>query len=257
MKKGQRRWTREESILAINLYCKLPFGRMHQSHPDVRTLAELIGRTPGSVAYKLVNFASLDPSLQARGIKGAGNTSKLDEAIWEEFYDNWEDLAFESELLLAEKQNKAIEILESIDLDHLPEGKTRSSIVKQRVNQSFFRKSILASYNFKCCITGLEQTDFLIAGHIMPWSSDLENRMNPRNGIAINALHDKAFEKGYISISPDYKIMVSSKLKNSKKDRESIEKFFLSYEHKEIHLPSRFLPDERFLLHHYEHRFIP
>ena len=73
MKKGQKLWTRDELILAINLYCKLPFGRLHRSNPEVIHLAELIGRTPSSIAYKLVNFASLDPSLQARGIKGASN----------------------------------------------------------------------------------------------------------------------------------------------------------------------------------------
>ena len=82
MKVGQKLWTKDELILAINLYYKIPFGRMHSSNPEVKKLASLIRRTPGSVAYKLVNFASLDPSLQARGIKGASNASNLDKAIW-------------------------------------------------------------------------------------------------------------------------------------------------------------------------------
>jgi putative restriction endonuclease len=257
MKKGQRLWTREELILAINLYCKLPFGRLHRLNPAVIELAELIGRTPSSIAYKLVNFASLDPSLQTRGIKGASNTSKLDKIIWDEFYNNWDNLPFESEVLLAAKQSKTVEVLNEIDLDNLPKGKTRKSIVKTRVNQSFFRKSILSSYNYKCCITGIEQPEFLIAGHIIPWSVDKENRMNPRNGIALNALHDKAFEKGYISISPDYKILVSSKLKARKKDKQEIDMYFLQYESKEIKLPSRFIPDAKFLNYHNQRTFIP
>ena len=78
---------------------KLPFGKMHSRNPKIIKLAKLIGRTPGSVAFKLVNFASLDPSLSARGIKGARNSSKLDRVIWDEFYNNWEQLAFESEKL--------------------------------------------------------------------------------------------------------------------------------------------------------------
>lgn len=69
MKKGQQLWTRDELILAINLYCKLPFGKIHRGNPDIVELANLLGRTPSSIAYKLVNFASLDPSLQARGIR--------------------------------------------------------------------------------------------------------------------------------------------------------------------------------------------
>ncbi|MFT7436690.1 MAG: putative restriction endonuclease [Psychromonas sp.] len=97
MKKGQKLWTREELILVINLYCKLPFGRLDKSNPQVIYLAELIGRTPSSIAYKLVNFASLDPSLPSRGIKGASNSSKLDKVIWTEFYNNWEELPFEPE----------------------------------------------------------------------------------------------------------------------------------------------------------------
>ncbi|MEC7264717.1 MAG: HNH endonuclease, partial [Bacteroidota bacterium] len=48
MKEGQRLWTRNELILAINLYCKLPFGRLHKTNPEVIHLANLINRTPSS-----------------------------------------------------------------------------------------------------------------------------------------------------------------------------------------------------------------
>lgn len=86
MKAGQTLWTRDELILAVNLYCKLPFGKMHKSNPEIIRFASLIGRTPSSIALKLGNFASFDPTLKARGIKGASNASKLDKIIWDEFY---------------------------------------------------------------------------------------------------------------------------------------------------------------------------
>lgn len=254
MKKGQRLWTREELILAINLYCKLPFGKLHRTNPQVIHLGELIGRTPSSVAYKLVNFASLDPSLQARGIKGAANASKLDKEIWDEFYNNWNELPFESEKLLSKLENKTVEDLNGIDLQNLPQGKDRERVVKTRVNQSFFRSSVLASYNNTCCITGINQIELLIAGHIKPWSLDKQNRLNPRNGIAINALHDKAFENGLITITPDYKVKVSKVLQKNKKS-DTLEKYFFQYNNKEIMLPSKFLPDAEFLKYHNEHRF--
>lgn len=254
MKEGQKLWTREELILAINLYCKLPFGRLHRSNPKVIKLSELIGRTPSSVAYKLVNFASLDPSLKKRGIRGASNASKLDKIIWDEFYNNWNELPYESEKLLSKFENKSIEELNDIDLSELPKGRMREQTVKVRVNQSFFRSSILASYNNTCCITGITQPELLIAGHIKPWSLDCENRLNPRNGIAINALHDKAFENGLITITPEYRIQISNSILNEKKT-EAIEKYFLQYQDKEIILPSKFLPDVRFLKFHNEHRF--
>ncbi|HQZ25554.1 MAG TPA: HNH endonuclease [Flavobacterium sp.] len=255
MKEGQKLWTREELILAINLYCKLPFGKLDKSNKEVINLANLIGRTPSSIAYKLVNFASLDPSLKARGIKGASNASKLDNIIWNEFFNNWDELPFESEKLLAKLENTSIELLNDIDVnDFLKEGKTREQLVKIRVNQSFFRSSILASYNNTCCITGISQPEFLIAGHIKPWSLDEKNRLNPQNGIAINALHDKAFENGLITITTDYKIKVSPLLLKQKKSK-SIEDYFHKYENQEIILPSRFLPDIEFLKYHNDVRF--
>jgi len=254
MKNGQKLWIREELILAINLYCKLPFGRLHKSNPQVVRLAELIGRTPSSVAYKLVNFASLDPSLKKRGIKGASNASKLDKVIWDEFYNNWDELPYESEKLLAQYENKTVEELNDIHITDIPKGKTREQTVKVRVNQAFFRSSILASYNSTCCITGIKQSELLIAGHIKPWSLDKENRLNPSNGIAINALHDKAFENGLITITPEFRIKVSQILLKQKKT-DSLEKYFFQYENKEIILPTRFLPDVNFLKFHNENRF--
>lgn len=255
MKQGQRLWTRDELILAINLYCKLPFGRLHKFNPEIIKLANLIGRTPSSVALKLVNFASLDPSLRARGIEGAANASKLDGEIWSEFYNHWNTLPYESEKLLAKFEDMTIEQLSSISERQLPkEGKVREQVVKARVNQSFFRSSVLAAYNNTCCITGINQPDFLIAGHIRPWSVDEKNRLNPRNGIAINALHDKAFEAGYITITPEYKVRVSPTLLKQKD--ESVAEYFGKYDGKQIILPSRFLPDIEFLKYHNKERFI-
>ena len=254
MKQGQRLWTRDELILAINLYCKLPFGRLHRLNPAVINLANLIHRTPSSVAYKLVNFASLDPSLKARGIKGAANASKLDSEIWNEFFDHWDTLPYESEKLLARFEHTTLEKLNHIPEEELPkEGKVREQIVKVRVNQSFFRSSVMAAYNHTCCITGINQPEFLIAGHIRPWGVDERNRLNPRNGIAINALHDKAFEAGYITITPDLKVRVSSVILKQK-NHQSID-FFEKYHDKNIILPSRFLPDIEFLKYHNEERF--
>ncbi len=256
MKQGQRLWTRDELILAINLYCKLPFGRLHRLNPQVINLANLINRTPSSVAYKLVNFASLDPSLKARGIAGAANASKLDSEIWNEFFDHWDVLPYESEKLLAQFEHTTIEQLNRIPEDELPkEGKVREQLIKVRVNQSFFRSSILAAYNSTCCITGINQPEFLIAGHIRPWGIDKKNRLNPRNGLAINALHDKAFETGLMTITPEYKVKVSSLLLGQKS--QHVLDFFVKFENQQIILPSRFLPDVEFLKYHNEERFKP
>jgi putative restriction endonuclease len=254
MKEGQKLWSREELILAMNLYCKLEFGKIHRNNPKVIELAKLIGRTPNSVSFKLVNFASFDPSLKARGIKGASNASKLDFEIWNEFYSDWDKLPFESEKLLAKYANSTIEEINKIDIHDLPkEGKVRTQLVKVRVNQHFFRSMIIASYNNRCCITALSNKELLVAGHIRPWGIDEKNRMNPQNGLALNALHDKAFENGLITILPNFKVKVSSILKKEK--NEAVKDYFLRYENKEILLPSRFRPDKEFLEYHNDERF--
>ena len=245
-------WSREELVLTINLYCKTPFGKLHKSNPDVIRLAELIGRTPSAVSWKLVNFASFDPSLQARGIKGASNASNLDKEIWTEFFNNWDDLAYESEILLANMKGEIIGVEPELEIK---DGLVKERMIKTRVNQSFFRATILASYNQTCCVTGIQQPELLIASHIRPWNMDERNRLNPQNGICINALHDKAFEIGYLTITPDFQIRVSSILLKQSKNQAIIDNF-VNYNGKTIILPSRFLPDQAFLKYHNNERFI-
>jgi putative restriction endonuclease len=253
MKEGQRAWTRDELILAINLYCKLPFGKLDQRTPEVRQLAELIDRTPGSVSFKLNNFASLDPSLQARGIKGAQNASKLDRMVWDEFYNNWADLPFESETRKATLLKSSVEKINEIDEADLPKGRERERVVKVRVNQRFFRDMILAAYNDMCCITGMYNRELLVAGHIQPWGVDEPNRLNPRNGLALNYLHDKAFEVGLITITEEYIVKVSKSLASHSDKSQDI--FFSKYNGNKILLPKRFLPDPEFLRRHHKERF--
>ena len=251
MKEGQKLWTRDELILAINLYCKLPFGKMHKATPEIIKFAELIGRTPSSIALKLGNFASFDPTLKERGIKGASNASKLDKQIWDEFYNNWDIALIESEKLLAQTKHTTIEKLNKIEIDDLPiEGKEKERLVKVRVNQSIFRTMILATYNNKCCITGIDNADLLIASHIVPWSKDEKNRLNPMNGLCLNALHDRAFDKGLITIAADnYTIKISSIL-IKKNNVAIIENNFLMFEGKQINLPDKFLPSVKQLKIH-------
>jgi len=253
MKEGQKLWTREESILAINLYCKIPFGQMHSRNAEVIDLATIIDRTPGSVARKLGNFASFDPKLRERGIKGLENASRLDNQIWQEYMHDWDEQFIESEKLLAKKKNTTIEKLNYIDLDNLKdiEGKEKERLVTVRVNQSLFRKMVMTNFNNKCCITGITQPELIVASHILPWSKDKGNRLNPKNGLALNTLHDKAFDCGLITITEDLKIKISSSfLKND--DILSIKQNFVDYDGKALIEPQKFYPDVEFLKVHQE-----
>jgi putative restriction endonuclease len=247
-------WTREELIVAYNLYCKLPFGRLHNRNPEIISLASLIGRTPSALAWKLSNFARLDPSLQNRGISGATHGSRRDKEIWDEFAHDWERLSFESEELLAQMKGKPIERATNIDISDLPPGMEREAIVRTRVNQGFFRSTILAAYNSKCCITDLAIPELLNASHIVPWAIDPKNRVNPQNGLCLNAIHDRAFDRGLLTITPDYRVKLSPSLK-AIQDDEAIENLLFRYDGCEIALPDKFLPDVRFIEYHNQYVF--
>ncbi|MCC6569810.1 MAG: HNH endonuclease [Anaerolineales bacterium] len=253
---SSNKWTREELILAFSLYCKIPFGTIHIRNPHVIALAKILKRTPSAVSWKLANFARLDPSLQNRNIAGASHGSKLDIEVWEEFNHNWGKLSFESEKLLAQKTGKPIEDITEIETTNLPKaGKERETVVKIRVNQSFFRKAVLAAYNSKCCITGLGIPELLNASHIVPWSKDENNRINPRNGLCLNAIHDRAFDRGLLTITPEFKIKISRSIKRYAVT-DAVQDFLLRYDGSEIKLPTRFLPDIAFLTYHNKNIFI-
>jgi len=140
-------WTRDELLFAFNLYCKVPFGRMHRNNPEIIRLASLIGRTPSAVAMKLVNFASLDPAHQQRNVSGVRNASRSDREVFEEFSANWEQLVFESEQATERRLQSGVTKRSDVIADvSIPEGPTdRQQLVRVRTVQTFFRRAVLAS----------------------------------------------------------------------------------------------------------------
>lgn len=240
-----KNWTRDEEIIVFNLYCKIPFQKSSKNHPEVIKIANLIGRTPSAVNMKIGNFGSFDPNLKAKGISGLTNSSKLDEQIWNEFNNNWDRLAYESEKLILKFSNANNQILESFPL-----GKDKIVQTKQRMNQSFFRNAILAAYNDSCCITGLCNKELLIASHIKPYKNSNPNeKANPHNGLCLNALHDKAFDKGFMTITTDFKIIISNEISDIFGGK-SKDIFFKQYHNMPIKLPDKFMPNKLFLEYH-------
>jgi len=249
-------WNKEQLVVALNLYWKIPYNKISgSSNQLIINTAPLINRTPAALAYKLMNFTSLDAEKQKIGNKGKSAASSSDKEVWNEYFGNWEKLAFDSSLILSKIQNKSIEQIAEIEPDfEFKEGREKERIVKTRINQNDFRQRILASYNEKCCITGISITSLLVASHIIPWSKNKEERLNPKNGLCLNNIHDKAFDKGLITISTDFKIILSDSILQKKKDL-SIQKYFIEYENQSIILPDRFLPSQDFLAYHYKNIF--
>ena len=244
-------WTREETIIAFNVYCKIPFKESSKSHPMIIKYANIIGRTPSALNMKVGNIGRLDPKLKEKGIVGLSHGSKMEQLVWDEFYANPEKLAYESECLIAKYAHDSVEHSAEIDLSDLPEGKDRMTMVKQRVNQSFFRTTVLSPYNNTCCISGIRNPQLVEACHISDWKDDVKNRTNPHNGLCLNPFFHKAYDKYLISVNPDYTIEISEGLIDSIMDDTS-RSYFLSINKRSIFLPEKFTPDRDLLQTHYE-----
>ncbi len=92
-----RNRTEHELLIAMNLYCKLPFGQFDPSNKTVQKVAAQMGRTPGALAMKLSNLASLDTYHQDRGVAGLKGASNLDRKVWADFLTDWTGMAEQSE----------------------------------------------------------------------------------------------------------------------------------------------------------------
>ncbi|MCL4780939.1 MAG: HNH endonuclease [Gammaproteobacteria bacterium] len=245
-------WTREQLLVAFTLYCQMPFGKMHARNPEIVRHAELIGRTPSALAMKLTNIASLDPAITLSGRKGLEGASTTDKAMWEEAQADWERFAEEAQLALTLFGATTDRTPPANDSDDYT-GHNRTVTTTTRVGQDFFRRSVLSAYNYRCCITGLSVPTLLVASHIVPWSSDAKNRLNPRNGLCLSMLHDKAFDAGIIGIAADMTIRISRK--HAVKSDPFFDSALLAYDGRPIVPPEKFHPLEEFLAYHRQHIF--
>jgi predicted restriction endonuclease len=239
----------------------MSFGKLHSRNPEIIKYAELLGRTPSALAMKLTNIASLDPAITATGRKGLKGAAKADRLMWEEMQNGWEHFVVQSENAINEVLSKA-SIKHSVipddqgfseeQQDYTGENKIVTS--KTRIGQGFFRKAVLSAYGNKCCITGLSVPRLLVASHIVPWSVDKENRLNPRNGLSLSMLHDKAFDSGLITIDRNMLVCVSKREIIPENDT-----FFIAalqdYHGRPIFQPEKFHPHGEFLAYHRENIF--
>ncbi|WP_346826887.1 HNH endonuclease [Serratia inhibens] len=245
-------WTREELLVAFTLYSQIPFGKLHSKNPDIIHFAKLIGRTPSALAMKLVNLASLDPFITESGRSGLKGASNADRKLWEEMRQDTD--------LFVQQCQTAIEHLEEsvkAEFDKEPKdfsGRDRLSTVKTRVDQNLFRKNVLEAYEYRCCITGLEEPALLVASHILPWSHSIEQRLNPSNGLCLSSLHDKAFDRGLITFDEDLKLVLSPQIKKLKSGIYI--EIFAKYEGNMMRTPKNHSPDKEHLAYHRKNIFM-
>ncbi len=236
----RRNWTRDETLVAFNLYCRTPFGRLHARNPEIIEVATALGRTPGAVAMKCCNLAALDSTLQSRGISGLSKTSRLDEEMWEEFERDPESIAFEAEQAYSSAMRQELRSTDVVEWEDV-RGLDKVVVTKVRVNQHFFRSVVLAGYQSRCAICALPFPSLLVAAHIVPWSVDKSLRMNPRNGICLCTIHERSFDKGLLFINRDYTIALHADVK-AMSAVASVEANFSRFVGCSLTLPDRWHP---------------
>jgi len=92
-------WTRDELILALELYFRDPGARGNARHPETIRLSQELNslaihahpnrgsvfRNPSGIGLELMNFTRFDAVYQARGRRGMTHGSKLQKEIWNTF----------------------------------------------------------------------------------------------------------------------------------------------------------------------------
>ena len=249
----RRNWTRDETLIAFRLYCQTPFGKLHKANPEIIRLAQLLGRTPSAVGMKACNFASLDPKQRERGIRALANVSALDTQIWLEFEANPEAIAAEAEAKYEQLDgSKSVPLID--DVLQFPTGPTEQDRwVRTRRVQGFFRATVLASYEYRCALTGIDVPELLNASHIVPWSASVERRADPCNGLCLNALLDRAFDRGLLTFDENFAVILSDQiLRNPDVNTVLAPSGLLG---RRLTMPGRFKPDPAALAYHRMHRF--
>jgi len=255
MRSNNRPWTRDETLVALGLYLQLPYGKLDHRTKEIVVLAKALNRTSSSLSMKMCNIGRLDPSLKDKGTVGLGHGAKLEREIWDEFAGRHEELIENYETIISSLVGKS----NTCDEDAViktPQGLDGVRLQKYRINQSFFRRSVLASYDERCCISGISDPRLLVASHIKPWAAceNGDERTDVCNGLCLSPLYDRAFDIGLFTIDEDYRVVLSKSLQ-TKLTHEVYVDNFSKYEQCEISLPSRCIPSQNFLEYHRSHVF--
>lgn len=258
-----KRWTRDELLIALNFYHKLTFGQLHARQPVIIGLATKLGRGANSVAMKLCNFASLDPALKLRGIRGLEGASALDRTTWEEFHADLNETVPATEeavraLFRADESNE-LEVIPKKGVRirwRPPAGPTEAlATVKHRRGQEYFRDAVINNSGGVCCVTGLAVRELLVASHILPWGSHPKHRLDVRNGLSLSRLHDAAFDCGLIAFDDGLRMLLSPRLKGEL-PRRAVAENFGAYAGQTLNFPDdSILPELAFLREHHVKKF--
>ena len=84
-------------------------------------------------------------------------------------------------------------------------------LVKQRLGQGTFRLLVTDTYQKRCAVTGEKVLPVLQAAHLRPVSEGGGYRVD--NGLLLRSDVHTLFDRGYVTVAPDFRVLVSPRLK--------------------------------------------
>ena len=83
--------------------------------------------------------------------------------------------------------------------------------VAPRLGQGTFRLAVTSAYSRSCTVTGEHSLPALEAAHIRPYGDGGEHEVS--NGLLLRSDIHRLFDTGYVGVTPDYKFVVSDRLR--------------------------------------------
>lgn len=171
-------------------------------------------------------------------------------------YDSWDDILtfFNLSKMTPKKSEEGSDrdnlLKNTLQQDYDKELKMldeteRDTLVKQRIGQNVLRKKLLDIYDGQCAMCKIDDQNLLRTSHIIPWSKDEANRLEPTNAIMLCGLHDLAFEQHLLTINEDYTI-------NLPHSPQGVAEILKNITFSKLRLPrvQKYWPRQEFLIKH-------
>jgi putative restriction endonuclease len=123
--------------------------------------------------------------------------------------------------------------------------------VRPRLGQGLFSLAVRDAYRGACAVTGEHSGPVLEAAHIIPYARGGEHRVD--NGLLLRSDLHRLYDRGYVTVTPDYEFLVGEKLRNEFNNGRS----YYSLSGPKIAVPStvRYKPSRERLEWHMEQVF--
>jgi putative restriction endonuclease len=128
----------------------------------------------------------------------------------------------------------------------------KPALVRPRLGQESFRIAVLDAYGRACAVCQEHSLPALEAAHIRPYSEGGEHAIS--NGLLLRLDIHRLFDKGYVTVSPDHRFLVSHRLKQDFSNGRS----YVEYDGRRVHLPKKagYAPDPGLLEWHNNVKFL-